>query len=46
LCHPELVEGRGKKKFTVVWDGTDQDNQAVSSEVYFYQLRVDCVAVA
>lgn len=32
--------------FSVVWDGTDQDNQPVSSGIYLYQLRIDNRAVA
>ncbi|MDA3812754.1 MAG: right-handed parallel beta-helix repeat-containing protein [Candidatus Cloacimonetes bacterium] len=38
LCHPELVEGRGQNIYNVVWNGTDQNNQPVSSGVYFYKL--------
>ena len=32
-CHPELVEG------SVTWNGTDENNQPVSSGIYFYKLR-------
>ena len=31
---------------SITWDGTDQNNQVVSSGVYFYQLEVDGKAVA
>ena len=26
---------------SVIWDGTDENNQAVSSGIYFYQLKID-----
>ncbi len=32
-CRPELVEG------SITWDGTDQNNQPVSSGIYFYKLK-------
>ncbi|MCK5050410.1 MAG: hypothetical protein KAS53_01630 [Candidatus Cloacimonetes bacterium] len=42
LCHPELVEGRGKSnQYSVTWRGVDQNNNPVSSGIYFYQLKVD-----
>lgn len=42
LCYPELVEGRGKSnQYSVIWRGVDQNNNPVSSGIYFYQLRVD-----
>ncbi|HHE65097.1 MAG TPA: hypothetical protein ENL09_03640, partial [Bacteroidetes bacterium] len=31
---------------SITWDGTDQNNQVVSSGVYFYQLEVAGKAVA
>ena len=34
-------EGRGENKFSVVWNGTDQNNQPVSSGIYLYKLHVD-----
>ena len=34
-CLPELVEG------SVIWNGTDQKNQPVSSGIYFYELKTD-----
>lgn len=34
-CHPELVEGQS----SITWDGTDENNQPVSSGIYFYQLK-------
>jgi len=48
LCHPEpfdklrigSVEGRGGN-FNSTWNGTDQNNNPVSSGVYFYQLKID-----
>ncbi len=33
--HPELVEG------SVIWDGTNENNQPVSSGIYFYELNLD-----
>jgi len=39
LCHPELVEGRRETNYSVVWNGTDQNNQPVSSGIYFYKLK-------
>jgi len=41
LCHPEPVEGRGKNNYSILWDGTDENNQSVSSGIYFYKLRID-----
>ena len=38
LCHAEPVEARGENKYSVIWNGTDQNNQPVSSGVYFYKL--------
>jgi hypothetical protein len=32
-CHPELVEG------SVVWNGTDEMNNPVTSGIYFYKLK-------
>ena len=40
LCHPELVEGRGRRKYSVIWNGTDDSEKPVSSGIYFYKLRV------
>jgi WD40-like Beta Propeller Repeat len=37
LCHPEPVEGRGE--MSVIWNGTDQSNQPVSSGIYYYKLN-------
>ncbi len=34
-CHPELVEG------SIVWNGTDENNQPVSSGIYLYRLIND-----
>ena len=36
-CHPELVEGQS----SIVWDGTNSNNQPVSSGIYFYKLNVN-----
>jgi hypothetical protein len=46
LCHPELVEGREETKYSVTWDGTDDNNNPVSSGIYMYQLKVDGKAIA
>ena len=34
-CHPELVEGQS----SIIWDGTDENNNPVSSGIYFYKLK-------
>jgi hypothetical protein len=34
-CHPELVEGQS----SIIWDGTDENNQPVGSGIYFYKLK-------
>ncbi len=39
LCHPEFIEGRGEKQYSVVWNGTDENNKPVSSGSYFYKLK-------
>ena len=41
LCHPEFIEGRGNNQYSISWDGTDENNQPVSSGIYFYKLRID-----
>ena len=41
LFHPELVEGRGKTKYSVIWNGTDYDDHPVSSGIYFYKLNIE-----
>ena len=41
LCHPELVEGRGRRQYSVIWNGTNQNNKPVSSGIYFYKLIID-----
>jgi len=39
LCHPEFIEGRGETKYSVTWDGIDENNKSVSSGIYFYKLK-------
>ncbi|MCK4556947.1 MAG: hypothetical protein KAU47_05475, partial [Candidatus Aminicenantes bacterium] len=39
------VEGSGKK-YSVTWNGTNDNNQPVSSGIYFYKLRIDGCNVA
>ena len=39
LCHPEFIEGRGGRKYSVTWNGTDDSGKSVSSGIYFYKLR-------
>ncbi len=39
LCHPEFIEGRVGKQYNIVWNGTDDNNQPVSSGIYFYKLK-------
>ena len=41
LCHPELVAGRGVRKYRVSWNGRDDNHKPVASGVYFYKLQVD-----
>ncbi|MCD4796760.1 MAG: hypothetical protein K8R49_06305, partial [Candidatus Cloacimonetes bacterium] len=36
-CRPELAEGQS----SIIWDGTDENNQPVSSGVYFYKLSIN-----
>ena len=36
-CHPELIEGQS----SIQWDGTDANNQPVSSGIYFYSLELN-----
>ncbi len=40
------IEGTGKIKYSVIWDGTDENNQPVSSGIYFYKLIIDKKQVA
>ncbi len=40
LCHPEFIEGRGQNKYSVTWNGTDENNKPVGSGVYFYNLKI------
>ncbi len=39
LCHTEPVEVRGEKQYSVVWNGTDDNDKPVSSGIYFYKLK-------
>ncbi|MDP8200557.1 MAG: hypothetical protein P9M11_00280 [Candidatus Tenebribacter burtonii] len=39
-CHPEFIEGRGENNYSVIWDGTDSNDQPVSSEIYFYKMKL------
>lgn len=36
----------GSRQYSVVWDGTNQNNQPVSSGIYLYQLKVNGEAIA
>jgi len=36
----------GSKQYSVVWNGTDQNNQPVSSGIYFYKLRSGDIEVS
>ena len=38
LCHTELVEVRGVSNYSITWNGTDDNDQPVSSGIYFYKL--------
>jgi len=46
LYHPEPVKGRGETKYSVTWDGTDENSSPVSSGIYLYQLKVDGKSIA
>ena len=40
-CHPELVEGYGNSnKYSVTWNGTDENNRPLSSGIYLYKLNI------
>ncbi len=39
LCHPEFIERREGMKYSIVWNGTDQNDKPVSSGIYFYKLK-------
>ncbi len=41
LCHPEFIEGRGENNYSINWNGTDENNQLVSSGVYVFKLIVN-----
>ena len=45
-CHPEFIEGRGETTFSAIWNGTDSNNQSVSSGIYFYKLIINGNTVA
>ena len=40
LSYPAAA-GRGENSYSVIWNGTDDNNQPVSSGIYFYRLRID-----
>ncbi len=40
-CHPELVEGYGNSnKYSVTWNGTDDNDHTLSSGIYLYKLNI------
>ena len=41
LCHPELVEGRGGTQYSAIWNGRNDNDQPVSSGIYFYKLNIE-----
>ena len=46
-CHIEPVEvGNSSNSYSVIWNGTDQNNQPVASGIYFYQLNIDDKIIA
>ncbi|MCK4653328.1 MAG: right-handed parallel beta-helix repeat-containing protein, partial [Candidatus Cloacimonetes bacterium] len=44
-CHTELVS-KCEDFYSITWDGTNQNNQSVSSGIYFYSLKVDDKTIA
>ncbi|MFC1888054.1 hypothetical protein ACFLYK_04525 [Candidatus Cloacimonadota bacterium] len=38
LFHAEPVEVRGERKYSIYWNGIDDNNQPVPSGIYFYKL--------
>ncbi|MCF7792442.1 MAG: CapA family protein [Candidatus Cloacimonetes bacterium] len=45
--HAEFIETFGNPNtYSVTWNGTNNNNKHVSSGIYFYQLKVDGVAIA
>ncbi len=36
LCHPETIKGRGR--FSVIWNGDDENSNPVASGIYLYKL--------
>ena len=41
LCNPELVEGRGGIQYNAIWSGKNENDQPVSSGIYFYKLNIE-----
>ncbi|MCK4654019.1 MAG: right-handed parallel beta-helix repeat-containing protein [Candidatus Cloacimonetes bacterium] len=39
-CHPERSRRIGNGLYSVTWNGTDTNNKAVASGIYFYNLKV------
>ncbi|MCF7858435.1 MAG: T9SS type A sorting domain-containing protein [Candidatus Cloacimonetes bacterium] len=40
------IEGDGNNSYSVIWNGTDKNNDPVASGIYMYQLKVDGKAIA
>jgi len=36
----------GSKQYSIIWNGTDENNKLVSSGIYMYQLKIDGKAIA
>ncbi len=45
-CDESLVTRADGVGYSILWNGRDENNQPVSSGVYFYQLRIDGKSVA
>ena len=43
---PLRMTRAGSNQYSVIWNGTDENNKPVSSGIYMYQLKVDGKAIA
>ncbi|MCK4655357.1 MAG: T9SS type A sorting domain-containing protein, partial [Candidatus Cloacimonetes bacterium] len=40
-CNNNVIAEATESLYYIIWDGTDENNQTISSGVYLYQLKVD-----